>query len=164
MRFCWLRGKKSYLMLLSASLWLGLVALCGCRNEKTSSEQVPVTNKATPASADAVETVPPLYFTDAADAAGIAFRHYNGAFGLKMFPEAMGSGVVWFDYDDDGWPDLFFVNGRDWTEKEINAFRNRPWSQAELSALQKREGTKCAAPPRNPRSSKASSHQRVVSQ
>src|SRR5580765_4544167 len=51
-------------------------------------------------------------FTDITAAAGIAFRHENGAFGKKYLPETMGSGVAVFDADGDGWPDLFFVNGK----------------------------------------------------
>ena len=38
------------------------------------------------------------------------FRHNRGAFGKKYLPETMGSGVAFFDYDSDGWPDVFFVN------------------------------------------------------
>jgi enediyne biosynthesis protein E4 len=53
-------------------------------------------------------------FTDVTTAAGIAFRHENGAFGKKYLPETMGSGVAVFDADGDGWPDLFFVNGKSW--------------------------------------------------
>jgi hypothetical protein len=53
-------------------------------------------------------------FTDVTSAAGITFRHENGAFGKKYLPETMGSGVAVFDADGDGWPDLFFVNGKSW--------------------------------------------------
>ena len=42
------------------------------------------------------------------------FRHVNGAAGQKLLPETMGGGVVVFDYDADGRPDLFFVNSRPW--------------------------------------------------
>jgi enediyne biosynthesis protein E4 len=56
----------------------------------------------------------PITFSDVAAEAGIHFRHNNGAFGKKYLPETMGSGVCVIDYDNDGWPDLFFVNGTDW--------------------------------------------------
>ncbi len=115
----------------------GLLSGCGSRQSENS---IPTPNAARPAKA--VETVPPLYFTDATQSAGIRFQHYNGAFGLKMMPENVGSGVVFFDYDNDGWPDLFFVNSRDWTEKEIAAFKNRPWSRQETQAFRAAHGPK----------------------
>ena len=53
-------------------------------------------------------------FTDVTAAAGLTFTHCNGAAGDKLLPETMGSGVAVLDYDGDGRPDLFFVNGRPW--------------------------------------------------
>ena len=52
-------------------------------------------------------------FTDVAAEAGIAFAHENGAAGLRLFPESVGSGCVLFDYDRDGWLDVYLVNGGD---------------------------------------------------
>ena len=40
--------------------------------------------------------------------------HNSGRAGAKWLPETMGSGVVFFDADGDGWCDLLFINGRDW--------------------------------------------------
>ena len=54
--------------------------------------------------------VPEVKFTDATDAAGIRFRHFSGATGSKLLPETMGSGVAVIDFDNDGRPDLLFVN------------------------------------------------------
>jgi hypothetical protein len=53
-----------------------------------------------------------VVFTDATAAAGIAFEHYNGRSGKKLLPETLGSGVAFFDANQDGWPDLYFVNSR----------------------------------------------------
>ncbi len=50
-------------------------------------------------------------FVDTTAAAGIRFIHNNGATGKKFMPETMGSGVVVFDADADGWQDVLFVNG-----------------------------------------------------
>ena len=58
----------------------------------------------------------PVTFTDVTARAGIHFRHNNGAFGKKLLPETMGSGVCVIDYDNDGWPDLLFVNAADWPD------------------------------------------------
>jgi hypothetical protein len=53
-------------------------------------------------------------FRDITQKAGIHFVHNNAAFGKKYLPETMGPGVAFIDYDNDGWPDIFLVNGMDW--------------------------------------------------
>ena len=53
-------------------------------------------------------------FQDVSARAGIHFIHNNGAFGKKFLPETVGPGVAFIDYDHDGWPDIFLVNGSDW--------------------------------------------------
>ena len=55
-----------------------------------------------------------ITFRDVTRRAGIHFLHNNGAFGKKYLPETMGPGVAFIDYDNDGWPDIFLVNGTDW--------------------------------------------------
>jgi hypothetical protein len=55
-------------------------------------------------------------FTDVTKTAGITFKHNNGAFGKKYLPETMGSGVVFLDFDGDGYPDVFFVNSKNWPD------------------------------------------------
>jgi hypothetical protein len=56
----------------------------------------------------------PITFRDVTQQAGIHFVQNNGAFGKKFLPETLGSGVAFIDYDNDGWPDIFLVNGSDW--------------------------------------------------
>ena len=53
-------------------------------------------------------------FTDVTTAAGIRFRHNNGAAGKKYLPETLGSGGAFLDFDNDGWQDILFVNSRNW--------------------------------------------------
>ena len=43
--------------------------------------------------------------------AGVGFVHKSGASPEKRMVETFGSGVAWIDYDNDGFQDLFFVNG-----------------------------------------------------
>ena len=54
-----------------------------------------------------------ISFRDISAQAGIHFTHNNGAFGKKYLPETMGPGCAFIDYDNDGWPDVLFVNGED---------------------------------------------------
>ena len=57
---------------------------------------------------------PAIAFTDITAEAGIDFVHRTGAYGDRLLPETMGGGVAFFDYDNDGHPDVLFVNSMDW--------------------------------------------------
>jgi hypothetical protein len=54
---------------------------------------------------------PPARFEEISAAAGLDFRHTNGASAERHLPEIMGSGGLFFDYDNDGWVDVFLVDG-----------------------------------------------------
>ncbi len=55
----------------------------------------------------------PAWFVDVAAKAGITVRNVNGGSETKQYIiEATGSGAAIIDYDRDGWPDIFLVNGR----------------------------------------------------
>ena len=55
-------------------------------------------------------------FTDVTASAGIKFVHTNGAFGKKYLPETMGAGGAFLDYNNDGWLDIYLVNGTNWPD------------------------------------------------
>ncbi|HEU4927571.1 MAG TPA: CRTAC1 family protein [Vicinamibacterales bacterium] len=50
-------------------------------------------------------------FDDVTARAGITFVHQSGATPDKYMMETFGSGVAWIDIDNDGFQDLYFVNG-----------------------------------------------------
>jgi hypothetical protein len=54
---------------------------------------------------------PPAQFVDVTRQARITFVHSSGASPEKRMVETFGSGVAWIDYDSDGFPDLYLVNG-----------------------------------------------------
>jgi len=54
----------------------------------------------------------PAWFVDVADKAGIVVRNVNGDPERKKYIiESTGSGVAILDYDNDGWMDIYLVNG-----------------------------------------------------
>jgi len=58
------------------------------------------------------EPKPLAHFTDVAPKAGLAAPIvFGGVTTKKYILETTGTGVAVFDYDNDGWPDIFIVNG-----------------------------------------------------
>jgi enediyne biosynthesis protein E4 len=57
---------------------------------------------------------PDVAFVDITRQAGVSFEHENGAEGQKLLPETMGGGVAFLDFNNDGRPDLLFVDSRPW--------------------------------------------------
>ena len=73
------------LIILAGSLWLGL-------------------------SRAEAQTSAPVTFTDVTKAAGITWVHNNAMSPEHYLPETVGAGCVFFDYDNDGWMDIYLVN------------------------------------------------------
>jgi enediyne biosynthesis protein E4 len=57
-------------------------------------------------------TSPTIRFEDATPQSGIRFDHSFGAQQLGSLLESTGAGCVWFDYNNDGLPDLYAVSGK----------------------------------------------------
>jgi len=62
----------------------------------------------------------PVQFSDVTEAAGIHFVHFKGNNGTPTILEETGPGVCVADYDGDGYPDIYFVNGRDLYNRGIS--------------------------------------------
>ena len=79
-----------------------LVVVAGC----SDSAEPPA------AEDEASERPASAYFSDVTETSGLAgFRHSNGGNGEKRFPEIMGSGGGFLDFDGDGWLDVVLVSG-----------------------------------------------------
>lgn len=52
-----------------------------------------------------------IKFTDISDRCGIQFVHSDGGTGLRTVVESVVGGFATLDFDDDGFVDIFFVNG-----------------------------------------------------
>lgn len=70
-------------------------------------------------------------FRDVAVSAGLDVTHVSGASDQKFLPEILGSGGLFFDFDDDGWLDIFLVDGGSFADPAVaqrarhRLFRNR---------------------------------------
>ena len=93
---------------------LSACILCFWVGEKVFSQGVAVPHRAGRAAPSVKLDVPlpKVNFEDVAAKAGLTARHVTGPeFDKKYIIETTGSGVAVFDYNNDGWPDIFFVNG-----------------------------------------------------
>jgi len=95
----------------------------------SSPPQEPAPSRAPSAAPTATPppAVAPITFQDVAAASGIDFVLHNSATPEKHQIETMVSGVAVFDYDNDGWSDLYFINGarQPRLEKDDRSFYNR---------------------------------------
>jgi hypothetical protein len=71
-------------------------------------------------------SLPPVAnFVDIAEKAGLNVKNVFGGIDTKKYIiETTGTGVAIFDYDNDGWPDIFFVNGT--TLEDMKAGKSGP--------------------------------------
>ncbi len=112
------RGVRVSIVAVVALSVLGGSAYFALRPTPTSGP-VKVTKVSAPeaAATNALARVPAVRFADVTAASGINFQHQTGAYGDKLLPETMGSGVAFTDLDGDGAPELLFVNSTHWPGK-----------------------------------------------
>ena len=69
-------------------------------------------NSGRPTTADSIVLTGPIVFRDIAAEAGLtSWKHTAGTPEKKFILEAKGPGVALLDFDNDGWMDIYFVNG-----------------------------------------------------
>lgn len=77
-----------------------------------------------PARLPSTPALPGYRLSNVAAAVGLSFRQGAFRYGVTADPAAMmGGGLCWLDYDNDGWMDLFVVNG--YGEGDIGAYSKR---------------------------------------
>ncbi len=92
---------------------------------------------ATLGAAEVVDSNLPI-FTDVTEQAGIHFKHSYGDHHMSNIVEAAGYGACFFDYNGDGFQDLYFPNGR-W-RKDVNDNRGRELRDKLSNALYRNNG------------------------
>ncbi|MEM8487258.1 MAG: CRTAC1 family protein [Bacteroidota bacterium] len=86
------------------TLFLSAILLLACCGKQPAEQPAPVN-----------ETGIAFSYVDITGTAGLdSFQHETGATGDKYFPEAMGAGAAFIDYNDDGWQDILLVGGGQW--------------------------------------------------
>jgi len=111
---------------LISALLLLLCASFASAQEKTPSQETPTTTGSAtagthaavldaehrPITAGGFVKTGPVVFEDVAAKAGLAgWTHHMGGAAKNTIVETVGSGVALLDYDNDGWLDIYLVNG-----------------------------------------------------
>src|SRR5258708_4643867 len=87
-------SRKTFCTLVGA-YFIFLIASMHAQQSKTPGPPAPIAN-----------------FTDVGEKAGLTGQNIFGGIDTKKYIiETTGTGVAIFDYDNDGWPDIFLVNG-----------------------------------------------------
>jgi enediyne biosynthesis protein E4 len=82
----------------------------GCLALKDLLSGKPFVSRACPTGLAEEENPTPLFTSIPPSQSGISWRHVNGRSPEYYLPETTGAGCAFFDYDNDGWMDIYLVN------------------------------------------------------
>jgi len=89
-----------------------LLILSACTEASSPDSSSRIDSEGESRSLASVEEDSAAFFTSVTEVAGLSdFRHDDGSFGEKWFPEIMGSGGGFLDYNGDGSLDIVLVGG-----------------------------------------------------
>ena len=92
----------------------------------------PISPRKTPITANGIVDSGPVVFEDITKAAGLSgWKHTMGAADKGLICDVNGSGVGLIDYDNDGWLDIYLVNG-----SNFNALDGKAGAAARRSVSQ----------------------------
>ncbi len=91
-----------------ATTLLCLIFLACSADEKTTPPTPPLQSGST---AQPIAVAQSIRFVEVAAAVGLTWCHENGLSPKRHFPETMGSGGAFFDYNGDGDIDVYAING-----------------------------------------------------
>ncbi|BCM88681.1 hypothetical protein IAD21_00523 [Abditibacteriota bacterium] len=109
----WISARCIFIIAFSAVF----ILVAGCHRETVSSTPTPSValppSVVDPQKANSSRSVTahPMHFADVSAAVGIRWKYENGATGRYLFIEPTGGGVAFFDYNNDGGPDIFALQG-----------------------------------------------------
>src|SRR5689334_12613921 len=103
---------------------IALVLMAGCA-PRVASHSPPPRSQAS--------YIGPCQYVNVTTQAGIRFRHDDCRKGTATMMEQAGPGCGLIDYNCDGWPDLYFPNGRD--------LYGRGWKRQNALYRNNRDGT-----------------------
>ena len=96
--------------LLSCGLFIAILAV-GCTPQAPSEQPRSAQPPAHRSPKSMAKEGHPVLFSDVAAQVGLDFVNLSGQDTPRLLVETTGTGVAFLDYNDDGWLDLFFVNG-----------------------------------------------------
>src|SRR5713226_2291565 len=101
-----------YLVVIVALAFASVLGLRAWYRPRPVDSTAPTATASPSASPIGPKTEPArIHCRELAKAAGLNFRHQDSPSEMHYVPEIMGGGVAWLDYDQDGYLDLFLVQG-----------------------------------------------------